>query len=372
MNDLEKLYVTKPSLPDINQVTPLLSEVWKTGILTNDGPFCKQLESALTNHLGVKFLSLFNNGTIALLVALQSLKLSGEVITTPYSFVATSNAIVWNGLKPVFVDIKEDDFNIDPEAVEAAITDETCAILAVHVYGNPCNNAALQKIAKKHDLKLVYDAAHSFQVKENGRSILNYGDLSILSFHATKVFNTVEGGAIICSCINGKSTVDSLKNFGIQDEVSVNEIGINGKLNEISAIIGLLNLNSIDDEISKRKKVHEQYLINLQDTVGIILPSYDNAVDANYSYFPIRVTQKSKLSRDELYHHLKGLGIFSRRYFYPLIPDFKAYQETSKEQKSLLPVARKISNEILCLPIHSTLSSKDVHKISRAISEVLK
>src|SRR5659263_379349 len=281
------IYVTQPALPPLEEFTELLKQIWDNKILTNNGPFHQQFEKELANYLGVKYISVFANGTLALMTALQALRITGEVITTPFSFVATTHSLWWNNIKPVFADIESNTFNLDPEKVEAAITPQTTAIMPVHVYGNPCNLDALQKIADTYGLKLIYDAAHAFGVKVNGNSVLNYGDLSILSFHATKVFNTIEGGAIICQDEKTKKRIDFLKNFGFADEVTVIEPGINAKMNELQAAYGLLQLKYVDENISKRKTITELYREKLTDIPGVKFLNDMKDVDHTYSYFPI-------------------------------------------------------------------------------------
>ena len=367
MSDGSPIYVTRPDLPDLSELAIYLETIWKNKILTNGGPLHQQLEAEVAKYLGVEHLSLFSNGTIALVVALRALELSGEIITTPYSFVATSHALMWNNIKPVFVDINSDDFNINVESIERLITERTTAILPVHVYGRPCDCEKLEAIAEKHKLKLIFDAAHAFGIRSKGKNIFNYGDLSVLSFHATKVFNTFEGGAIVSKNIELKKKIDSLKNFGFMDEETVTDIGINGKMNELSAAIGLLQLKKIDENIQKRKQVDTIYRNELRTVEGISLPKISDELIYNYSYFPIIVDDAYKLNRNELYDRLKQNNIFSRKYFYPLISDFQIYKSTLTEQIDKLPVATEVANKILCLPIYSDLQKDQQEKIVHII-----
>ena len=368
MND-HKIFVTQPYLPELNEFIPYLEEIWNNKMLTNGGPMHQKLESALCDYLGVPYISLFNNGTNALLTALQCYELTGEVITTPYSFVATSHALIWNNLTPVFVDIDADTLNIDPSKIEAAITDKTTAILAVHCYGNPCATQEIQKLADQYNLKVIYDAAHAFAVKDEQGSILNYGDLSVLSFHATKVFNTFEGGAIISHDLETKQKIDRLKNFGITSEIEVSNIGSNGKMNEVNAAFGLLQLKYVDHAIMQRKNIAEKYEQALQNVSGIQCALSKAVVQHNYSYFPILIdSQKYGKTRDELYELLKEHNIFARRYFYPLITDFEAYRQY--EKRFDLDIASNISNNVLCLPIYPDLSDDDLSLILKVIKGI--
>jgi dTDP-4-amino-4,6-dideoxygalactose transaminase len=364
---MKNIFVTRPSLPPLQEFIPYLEQIWSNEILTNGGPYHQQLEERLAEYLGVRYVSLFGNGTLALLVAIKALDISGEVITTPYSFVATSHSLLWNGIKPIFVDIDPETFNLNPDLIERAITSNTSAILPVHCYGNPCDVYAIQGIADKHNLKLVYDGAHAFGCRLGSESILNFGDLAVLSFHATKVFNTFEGGAIICKDAATKSRIDQLKNFGILDEITVSAVGINGKMSEFNAALGLLQLQYVDDEIQKRKVVHDLYLENLEGISGISFLKSPPDVVANYSYFPILVEKEYFLGRDGLYNKLRDFGIFARRYFYPLITDFPIYK-TLKSSKSInLPIATRVAQQILCLPIYSKLMASEVRHISDLI-----
>lgn len=358
------IYVTQPSLPPLEDFTDLLKQIWDTKILTNNGPFHQEFEQALADYLGVKYISLFSNGTLALITALQALHITGEVITTPFSFVATTHSLWWNNIKPVFADIEPDYFNLDPEKVEAAITPQTTAIMPVHVYGNPCNLEAFQKIADTYGLKLIYDAAHAFGVKVNGNSILNYGDLSILSFHATKVFNTIEGGAIISLDEKTKKRIDYLKNFGFADETTVIEPGINAKMNELQSAYGLLQLKYVDGCIDKRKQIATIYREQLRGVNGISFLEDIAGVDHAYSYFPILVDkEKFGTTRDELYEELKKHNIFGRRYFYPLISQFPTYNGLPSSKPANLPIATKVAEQVICLPIYPNLELFTVEKI---------
>lgn len=357
--------VTRPSLPPLEELIPYLEGIWQRGVLTNSGPLHQQLETALAAYLGVPFVSLFNNGTIALLTALKALDLKGEVITTPYSFVATAHAIVWNGLTPVFADIDADNLNLSPAAIEAAITEQTCAILPVHCYGNPCDTAAIADIAQRHNLKVVYDAAHAFAVEDDGGSILRHGDLAVLSLHATKVFNTFEGGAIVSHSETMKQRVDALRNFGFADEVSLIGIGCNGKMNEFNAAVGLAQFAHIDTALARRAEVASRYRAALAGVTGIRLPS-GQAVRHNHSYFPILVGPDFPLSRDQLHEQLKQAGVFARRYFHPLICDFAPYRNA--RGSNAVVRARLASDQVLCLPIHPGLEEEDITRITRNIN----
>lgn len=362
------IYVTQPVLPELNDFIPYLTNIWETKILTNNGPYHKQLEKELAEFLGVPYISLFANGTLALLTALQVLRITGEVITTPYSFVATTNSLFWNNIKPVFVDIESEFCNLDPEKIEAAITPKTTAILPVHVYGNPCKVERIQEIADIYGLKVIYDAAHAFGVKYNGKCICNYGDLAVLSFHATKVFNTIEGGAIVCHDAATKKRIDYLKNFGFADEITVMAPGINSKMNEIQAALGLLQLKNHNTNIEKRKKITQFYKKELKDFPGIsLLPEPEN-VQSNYSYFPIFVEEeKYGLNRDHLNEKLKQNGIIGRRYFYPLISEFSIYKGLDSAKPENLPVAERIAKQVLCLPIYPNLDLNDLKRITTII-----
>lgn len=355
----KQIPVTKPFLPDLSEFVPYLEKIWENQWLTNNGPFHQQLETELCKYLGVKYISLFNNATIALVTALQALRISGEVITTPYSFVATSHSIIWNSLKPVFVDIDEENFNIDPDKIEQAITPETTAIMPVHCYGNPCDVERIQKIADNYGLRVIYDAAHAFGINYNGDSLLNFGDLSILSFHATKVFNTFEGGAIISHDIKTKERIDRLKNFGIADEVTVTAPGINGKMSEVNAAFGLLQLKHISEAMAERKKIDSRYRSELVKLKGIKIPKLSILSNSNHSYFPIIIQDDFPKSRDELYAHLKNHGVLSRRYFYPLISNMPMYRGIKSSAIQNLQVANYISDRVLCLPIFAGMTYEE-------------
>lgn len=361
--------VTQPALPPLEEFIPYLEKIWDNKWLTNNGPFHQQFEEELAKYLGVKYISVFTNGTLALITALQSLRITGEVITTPYSFVATTHSLWWNNIKPVFVDIEPKFMNIDPYKIEAAITPKTTAIMPVHVYGNPCNVEEIQKIADTYGLRVIYDAAHAFGVKKAGNSILNWGDLSIMSFHATKVFNTIEGGAIVSNDEKTKKRIDLLKNFGFKDEVTVVEPGINAKMNEVQAAYGLLQLRHVDSYISRRKEIVTLYNQLLSSVPGIGLMSIEDDVKHTYPYYPIFVNTKDYgISRDNLYEKLKTHDIFGRRYFYPLISDFPTYRGLPSAEKDNLPIANKVANEVLCLPIYPNLSNNEIEAICNIIT----
>ncbi len=358
----KKIYVTQPYLPPLEEFIPYLEKIWESKILTNGGPFHQQLEKALCEYLGVKHIALFANGTLALVTALQALRITGEVITTPYSFVATAHSLLWNGIKPVFVDIDPDTLNLDPSKIETAITPQTTAIMPVHCYGHPCDVERIQQIADNYGLKVIYDAAHAFALQNDKGSILKHGDLSILSFHATKVFNTFEGGAIVCPDAKTKQRIDHLKNFGFVDEVTVVAAGINGKMSELNASLGLLQLQYVDAAISQRKQIDMRYRELFKEVKGIRCLSNDGYI-ANYSYFPIMVEADYPLSRDDLYQKLKEQNIYARRYFYPLISEFPMYRGMYSAREENLPVATNAALEVLCLPIYPTLKLDEQEKI---------
>lgn len=364
-----KILVTSPLLPNLDELNELMQDIWNRKWITNAGHYHELLEAELAKYLGVEYISLFTNGTLPLITALQALGLTkGEVITTPYSFVATSHSIWWNQLTPVFVDIEEETCGIDPNKIEAAITLNTVAIMPVHCYGKPCKTDEIDAIAKKHGLKVIYDAAHAFGVRVNGESILNAGDISTLSFHATKVYNTIEGGALVCHSAEMKHQIDNLKNFGFRGEVTVEAPGINGKMDEVRAAYGLLNLKQVDAAIEARKKVADAYRAALKDVKGIRFFDDVVGVKHNYSYFPIFVdAEQYGMSRDELYEKMKSQGIFGRRYFYPLITDFEPYKDYPSASPENLPVATKIASQVICLPIHHALSEEDVERIINCI-----
>jgi len=359
----KQIYVTQPYLPPMEEFVVYLEQIWQSKVLTNGGPMHQQLEKELAEYLGVNQVVLFNNGTNALLTALQALDLSGEVITTPYSFVATTNSLVWNNLTPVFVDIDPITLNLDPAKIEAAITDKTTAIMPVHCYGNSCDVQAIQAIADKHGLKVLYDAAHAFGVQDESGSILRRGDLSVLSFHATKVFSTFEGGAIICHDEATKQRINQLKNFGIIDEVTINDAGINGKMSEVNAAFGLLQLKHIKTALAARQAVDAFYREHLVHVAGINILTSTAEIVRNYSYFPVLVTEEYPLSRDELYEKLKQNNVFARRYFYPLISHFPMYSGLSSADAKNLSVAEEATHQVLCLPIFPDMSEDDVKKV---------
>jgi len=357
----KEIRVISPLMPPLEEYRGMLEDIWNRKWLTNQGHYHQELEDSLCKFLSVDKLSLFANGTLALVTALQALKITGEVITTPYTFVATTHSLWWNDITPVFVDIDPVSLNIDPDKIEAAITDKTTAILAVHVYGNPCDTEKIKLIAQKHNLKVIYDAAHAFNVKKDGKSILQEGDLSILSFHATKTYSTVEGGAIISHDTEMKHHIDNLKNFGFRDETVVEEPGINAKMNELQAAYGLLSLKYVEDAIVKRKEVATVYQKILRNVSGISLMNDIQGVLHNYSYFPVFVDEKDYgIGRDELYNKLKSNGVFARRYFYPLISNFKPYRELPSADESNLPIANDIANRVICLPMHHELTLEDI------------
>ena len=361
----EKILVTSPLLPNLEELNELLKDIWSRKWITNAGHYHQVLEAELAKYLGVEYISLFTNGTLPLITALQALGLKkGEVITTPYSFVATSHSIWWNQLTPVFVDIEEETCGMDPNKIEAAITENTVAIMPVHCYGKPCKTEQIDAIAKKHGLKVIYDAAHAFGVKINGESILNAGDISTLSFHATKVYNTIEGGALVCHSKEMKEQIDHLKNFGFEDEVTVVAPGINSKMDEVRASYGLLNLRQVDAAIEARQKVANQYREALRNVNGIRFFDDMPGVRHNYSYFPIFVdAEQYGMTRDELYEKLKAANIYGRRYFYPLITAFDPYKNYPSAKPENLPVANKIAEQVLCLPMHHALSEEDVERV---------
>lgn len=363
--------VTKPYLPSLEEFIPYLEKIWKSKWLTNNGPFHQQFEEELCSHLGVEYISLFSNGTIALVTALQALRVTGEVITTPYSFVATTHALFWNNIEPVFVDIDPLTMNMSADGIEAAITPRTSAIMPVHCYGHPCDVDRIQKIADIYGLKVIYDAAHSFDVRYKGQSILTYGDLSVLSFHATKVFNTFEGGAIVCSDFKAKQRIDYLKNFGIADEVTVVAPGINGKMNEVQAAFGLLQLKHINQAIHLRRKVDDCYRKALANVKGITIPLLPQDTNYNYAYFPILVEANFPISRDQLYDMYLEEGIHVRRYFYPLISDLPMYRGLSSASSGRLAVAKSISERILCLPIYPDLNSAQQAQVVNVLTRNL-
>ena len=359
----EPIYVTQPYLPPLEEFIPYLESIWDSKKLTNGGPFHKQLEQALCEYLGVEYLSLFTNGTLALVTALQTLRITGEVITTPYSFVATAHSLLWNNIEPVFVDIDPNTCNLDPKKIEQAITPRTTAILPVHCYGRPCDVEAIERIADIYGLKVIYDAAHAFGVSYKNQSVLRHGDLSILSFHSTKVFNTFEGGAIVSQDAKTKQRIDYLKNFGFADEVTVTAAGINGKMSEINAAFGLLQLKHIDAALNRRSQIEARYRQALKGVKGLSLFELSPDAQMNSSYFAILVDQDYPLSRDALYEKLREYGVFSRRYFYPLISDMPMYRGYPSARSDNLPNAKRIADQVLCLPIYPNLTDTQLEMI---------
>jgi len=364
-----KVFVTQPFLPPLEEFLPYLQQIWDNKILTNGGPFHVQFERVLCEHLGVEHVALFTNGTLALVTALQALRITGEVITTPYSFVATSHSLLWNGIRPIFVDIDPKTLNLDPSKIEAAITPQTTAILPVHCYGHPCDVEAIQRIADNYNLKVIYDAAHAFGVEDAGGSILRHGDLSVLSFHATKTFSTFEGGAIVCPDAKTKQSIDHLKNFGFVDETTVVAPGINGKMSEFNAALGLLQLNYIGDVIARRAAIDALYQNLLRDVPGIRCLPHSGETVRNHGYFPVLVEPDYPLTRDALYDRLKERGYYARRYFYPLISDFPMYRGLPSARRDNLTVAAQMADRVLCLPIYPALDPKTVQDIVAVIAE---
>lgn len=364
----KQITVTSPLLPDLEEFNSLLKEIWESKWITNNGRFHKQLEKELAAYLKVPYISLFTNGTLPLITALQALRITGEVITTPYSFVATTHSIWWNGIKPVFVDVDPSNCGIDPTKIEAAITPKTTAIMPVHCYGKPCDTKAIQDIADKYGLKVIYDAAHAFGVEVNGESILNAGDMSTLSFHATKVYNTIEGGALVMHDEKTKQRIDYLKNFGFANETTVVAPGINSKMDEVRAAYGILNLRQVDDAIKRRKHVAQRYREALRDVSGITFFEDMPGVRHNYSYFPIFIdAEKFGKTRDELYFEMKEANVLGRRYFYPLISDFSTYRGLPSASRENLPEAYRLAETVLCLPMHHDLSESDIQRVLAAV-----
>lgn len=364
MENKKVITVTSPLLPSLEEFMPYLQDIWDRKWLTNNGHYHKELEKALCEYLKVPYISLFTNGTLPLMCALQALRITGEVITTPYSFVATTHSLWWNGIKPVFVDIDPVTGNIDPDKIEAAITPRTTAIMPVHVYGNPCDTQRIQEIADKYGLKVIYDAAHAFGVEVNGESVLNAGDMSTLSFHATKVYNTIEGGALICHDEKTKQRIDYLKNFGFAGETTVIAPGINGKMDEVRAAYGLLNLKQVDAAIEARHQVAVRYREALRDVKGIRVMEDIPGVRHNYAYFPIFIdAEEYGMTRDELYFKMKEQDVLGRRYFYPLISEFSTYRGLESARPENLPVSHRIANSVICLPMYAGLSANDVDQI---------
>ena len=370
MDNKKTITVTSPLLPPLEEFIPYIEEIWKSKWITNNGQFHRQLEAALAEYLGVKYVSLFTNGTLPLITALQALGIKGEVITTPYSFVATTHALWWNGIKPVFVDIDPETCNLDPEKIEAAITEKTTAIMPVHCYGVPCDTKKIQAIADKHGLKVIYDAAHAFGVQVKGESILKAGDMSTLSFHATKVFNTVEGGALVCHDAETKKQIDFLKNFGFNGETEVVAPGINSKMDEIRSAYGLLNLKQVDKAIEARHRVADYYRSVLRTVKGVKVFEDVAGVRHNYSYFPILINaEEYGMTRDELYFKMKEQNVLGRRYFYPLISTFDTYKSLESSNTANLPVATRIADEVICLPMYYGLTNEDLERVLTVILE---
>ena len=368
MEQESQITVTSPLLPNLDEFNGLLQEIWSSKWITNNGQFHQQLEKALAEYLGVPYISLFTNGTLPLITALQAMHISGEVITTPYSFVATTHALWWNGIKPVFVDIDPNSCGLDPEKIEAAITPRTTAIMPVHCYGKPCDTERIQAIADKYGLKVIYDAAHAFGVRINDESVLNNGDMSTLSFHATKVYNTLEGGALVVKDAATKQRIDYLKNFGFAGEIDVVAPGINSKMDEVRAAYGLLNLKQVDDAIKARHRVAIKYREALRNVEGISFFDDMPGVRHNYSYFPIFVdAEQYGMTRDELYFKMKENNVLGRRYFYPLISTFSTYRGLESARPENLPVATRIANEVICLPMHHALNEADAEKVIELI-----
>ena len=366
--DKKLITVTAPLLPDLCDFNSLLQEIWNSKWITNNGSFHKQLEKELAIYLKVPYISLFTNGTLPLITALQALRITGEVITTPYSFVATTHSLWWNGIKPVFVDIDPATGNIDPDKIEAAITPKTTAIMPVHVYGKPCDTKRIEEIADKYGLKVIYDAAHAFGVEVNGESVLNAGDMSTLSFHATKVYNTIEGGALVMHDERTKKRIDYLKNFGFAGETEVVAPGINSKMDEMRAAYGLLNLKQVDAAIEARHQVAIKYREALRPIEGITFMDDMPGVKHNYSYFPIFIdAEKYGMTRDELYFKMKGENVLGRRYFYPLISEFTTYRGLESANPENLPNAHKMADSVICLPMHHELNEEDVERILRTV-----
>lgn len=361
---MEQITVTSPLLPDLDEFTDMLKDIWEKKWITNNGEYHRRLEGALAEYLKVPYVSLFTNGTLPLITALQAMRITGEVITSPYSFVATTHSLWWNGIKPVFVDIEPSTGNIDPDKIEAAITPKTTAIMPVHVYGKPCDTERIQAIADKYGLKVIYDAAHAFGVEVNGQSILNAGDMSTLSFHATKVYNTIEGGALVMHDAKTKQRIDYLKNFGFAGETEVVAPGINSKMDEIRAAYGLLNLRQVDTAIEARHKVAIRYREALRDVEGITFFDDMPGVRHNYSYFPIFIdADRFGMTRDELYFKMRDANVLGRRYFYPLISEFTTYRGLASAAKENLPVAHRMADSVICLPMHHTLTEKNLERV---------
>ena len=364
----KNILVTQSSMPSLEEYVDEIKDIWDTKWLTNNGEKHELLGKKLCDYLKIDNTTLFCNGHMALYSVIKAMKLEGEVITTPFTFASTTHAIVQNGLTPVFCDINPNDYTIDVNKIEGLITDKTCAIIPVHVYGNPCDVEKINEIAKKHNLKVIYDAAHAFGVEINGVGISNFGDASIFSFHATKVFNTIEGGAVVYKNKKLKEELDLLKNFGIKDAETVCEVGMNAKMNEFSAAMGLCNLRHIDDEIKKRKEVFKRYINNLSDINGIILPECKDNVKYNYAYMPVQFNEKiTNIDRNEIYDRLAKENIFARKYFYPIINEFDCYKDQFDSNDT--PVAKQVSERILTLPLYANLELSEVDGICDIIKK---
>lgn len=364
----EPIYVTRPLLPDLKEVYRELEKIWASKWLTNSGPEHQVFEGEIRRRLMVANVSLFNNGTIALLVAINSLSLKGEVITTPFTFPATPHSLFWNGITPVFCDIDEKSMTIDPDKVEQMVTPRTTAILGVHVFGAPCNIERIQEIADRHGLRVIYDAAHAFDTQVNGTGIGNFGDISMFSFHATKLFHTAEGGALTCKDTDLKRRIDLLKNFGIKNEDEVVMPGINGKMSEMQAALGLVNLRYLEAEREKRKRVIDTYARCLRDTEGIRLNELPSNVRNSYQYFVIRIEQKRfGISRDEVCKRLREYNVYARKYFYPLCSDYPCYKNLPSTDPANLLVAKRVVNEVLCLPLYGELALSTAERICEII-----
>lgn len=364
------IYVTKSSMPPYDEYIEMIKPLWESHSLTNMGKYHKELEERLCEYCQADYVSLMTNGHMALEMAIQSMNLSGEVITTPFTFVSTVHAITRNNLTPVFCDIREDDFTINPDKIESLINERTCAIVPVHVFGNVCDVEKIDRIAKKYNLKVIYDASHSFGVTYKGKHAVNFGDAATLSFHATKVYNTVEGGAVVYHDEAIGSELYSLKNFGIRSEVLIDGIGANAKMDEFRAIMGLCNLKYIGGEIEKRRWIYEVYIELLSGIEGMVLPKVQRDVKSNYIYFPVLFDGDIlKVNRDEVYDELRQRNIFTRKYFYPLISDTECYRNVYSSKET--PVAKKVSDSVLTLPIYADLTLKDVKRICKAIKEIV-
>lgn len=367
---MEQITVTSPLLPDLGEFTDMLKDIWAKKWITNNGEYHRRLEGALAEYLKVPYVSLFTNGTLPLITALQALRITGEVITSPYSFVATTHSLWWNGIKPVFVDIDPATGNIDPDKIEAAITPKTTAIMPVHVYGKPCDTERIQAIADKYGLKVIYDAAHAFGVEVNGESILRAGDMSTLSFHATKVYNTIEGGALVMHDAKTKQRIDYLKNFGFAGETEVVAPGINSKMDEVRSAYGLLALRQVDEAIEARHQAAIRYREALRGVDGVTFFDDMPGVRHNYSYFPIFIdADKFGMTRDELYFKMREANVLGRRYFYPLISEFTTYRGLPSATKENLSVAHRMADTVICLPMHHALTNED---IERVIAQIVK